>query len=80
MIKLLSAHGAVEHVFPEPPADGDPYALAIVIAIALVFTVWILIRNKKMKAAPAEEPAAEEKKADDDDDGFDIIMDFFKNK
>ena len=60
MIKLLSAHGAVEHVFPEPPADGDPYALAIVIAIALVFTVWILIRNKKMKAAPAEEPAAVE--------------------
>ena len=37
------------------PLKGDPYALAILIAMALVFTVWVLIRNKKKKAVTTEE-------------------------
>ena len=37
------------------PLKGDPYALAILIAMVLVFTVWVLIRNKKKKTAAAEE-------------------------
>ena len=63
MLKFLSAHGASEVVFPEPPADGDPIALAIVLAVIAVFTVWIIISKKKKAAveldtvpAPADNP------------------------
>ena len=51
------------------PLKGDPYALAILIAMVLVFTVWVLIRNKKKKTAaveeilPVETPKAELPKA-----------------
>ena len=67
MVKLLSAHGAVEHVFPEPPADGDPIALAIVLACVAIFVVWIIVSKKKKtsdvaevieEVAPAEAPKA----------------------
>lgn len=36
---------------------GDPYALALVIAIAVIFTVWYFIRKAKNKKAAAEAPA-----------------------
>ena len=50
---------------------GDPYALLLVILLAVVFTVWILIRNAKQKKAartaaeivPAEIPATDIPKA-----------------
>ena len=50
---------------------GDPYALLLVVLLAIAFTVWILIRNAKQKKAakqavspaPAEKPATEIPKA-----------------
>lgn len=50
---------------------GDPYALLLVILIAVVFAVWVLIRSAKRKKAakivpvpaPAERPATEIPKA-----------------
>ncbi len=36
---------------------GDPYALLLVIAIAVVFAVWYFIRKAKSKKAAAEAPA-----------------------
>ena len=63
MLRFLSAHGASGVVFPEPPADGDPIALAIVLAVIAVFAVWVIIDKKKKAAAvapavpaPAEKP------------------------
>ena len=51
--------------------QGDPYALLLVIILAVVFTIWILIRNAKQKKAanmecnpiPAEKSATEVPKA-----------------
>ena len=54
MVKLLSAHGAVEHVFPEPPADGDPIALAIVLVCVAAFVLWIIVSKKKKTSVAAE--------------------------
>ena len=54
MLKFLSAHEAVEHVFPEPPADGDPIALAIVLVCAAIFVVWIILSKKKKASVTAE--------------------------
>ena len=57
MLRLLTAHQ-----FPEPPADGDPIALAIVAAVLLAFTVWVVISKKKKAAvAPAAEAVPTEK-------------------
>ena len=61
MMQLLTAQ----------PLQGDPYALLLVIVLAIVFTVWVLIRNAKLKkaanmaisAAPAEKPVTEVPKA-----------------
>ena len=49
------------HQFPEPPADGDPIALAIVAAVLLAFTVWVVISKKKKSAVPAAEAVPAEK-------------------
>ena len=53
------------------PPKGDPYALLLVVLLAVVFAVWILIRNAKQKKAakleaspvPAEKPVTEIPKA-----------------
>ena len=59
MLKFLSAHEAVEHVFPEPPADGDPIALAIVLACVAIFVVWIIVSKKKKNSAVVAEVTEE---------------------
>ena len=33
------------------PLKGDPYALLLVVVLAVVFVVWLLIRNAKQKKA-----------------------------
>ena len=61
MMQLLTAQ----------PLQGDPYALLLVIVLAIVFTVWVLIRNAKQKKAAnmaissalAEKPVTEVPKA-----------------
>ena len=61
MMQLLTAQ----------PLKGDPYALLLVIVLAIVFTVWVLVRNAKLKkaanmaisSAPAEKPVTEVPKA-----------------
>ena len=50
------------HLLTAQTPKGDPYALLLVIVLAVVFTVWILIRNAKLKkaaASPAVETAPE---------------------
>ncbi len=50
------------HLLTAQTPKGDPYALLLVIVLAVVFTVWILIRNAKLKkaaASPAVEAAPE---------------------
>ena len=55
----------------DQPPKGDPYALLLVILLAIVFVVWILIRNAKQKKAakievspvPTQKPATEVPKA-----------------
>ena len=51
---------------------GDPFALLLVVLIAIVFLIWVLIRNAKAKkaaavniseAAPKEKPVTEIPKA-----------------
>lgn len=45
------------HAVQDVPADGDPVALAIVVAVMLTFSLWALIRRKKKKiktTAPAK--------------------------
>ena len=51
MLNMLFSHGATDVVFPEPPADGDWVALAIVVAVLAAFTVWILIQKHHKKKA-----------------------------
>ena len=49
-------HGTIPDTIP----SGDPIALAIVLGVLAIFTVWILIRNSKKKkvvAAPEPVPA-----------------------
>ena len=52
MLRYLTAHQ-----FPEPAADGDPLALAIVVAVLLAFTVWVLVSKKKKATAVVAETA-----------------------
>ena len=55
MLNFLS-HGATTVQFPEPPADGDVIALAIVLVVLAAFAVWVLINKFKKpveEAAPA---------------------------
>ena len=60
MLHLLLSHSATDVVFPEPPADGDWIALAIVAAVLIAFTIWVLIdkRNKKKALKAIEEAPA----------------------
>ena len=51
MFRVLSAHGATDVKFPEPPADGDWIALAIVLAVLAVFAVWVIVDKSKKKKA-----------------------------
>ena len=53
MFHVLSAHGATDVKFPEPPADGDWIALAIVLAVLAVFAVWVIVDKSKKKKAVA---------------------------
>ena len=39
------------HAVQDIPADGDPIALAIVLAVLLAFTVWVLVDKKRKNAA-----------------------------
>ena len=39
------------HAVQDIPADGDPIALAIVLAALLAFTVWVLVDKKRKNAA-----------------------------
>ena len=59
MLQFLS------HAKQDIPADGDPIALAIVLAVLLAFAVWVFIdkRKKKNAAAVAAAPAPAEKPA-----------------
>ena len=59
MFNILLNHSNPEVIFPEPPADGDWIALAIVVAALLVFTIWVLIdkRHKKKALTTPEDPA-----------------------
>ena len=56
MFNMLLNHSNMEVTFPEPPADGDWIALAIVVAVLAVFTVWVVIDKRKKKKALREEP------------------------
>ena len=70
MLNLFLSHGATDVKFPEPAADGDWIALAIVLGCIALFALYILIRNAKAKkaetavvvqeSAPAETAAAPE--------------------
>ena len=58
MLEILAAHATSGVTFPEPEADGDIFALLIVLAVFAAFTVWIIIskiRQNKAAAACAEE-------------------------
>ena len=50
------------HAVQDIPADGDPIALAIVLAVLLIFTVWVLVDKKRKKnaVAPTTVEAVEE--------------------
>ena len=52
MLYFLSAHGVSDRKFPEPPADGDPIALLIVVVVLAAFAIYTVI-NKRMKAKAA---------------------------
>ena len=54
MLQFLS------HVQKDIPADGDPIALAIVLAVLAAFTVWVVVNKKKKKAAQLEEAPIQE--------------------
>ena len=54
MLQLLS------HVQKDIPADGDPIALAIVLAVLAVFAVWGVVNKKKKKAVQPEEAPVQE--------------------
>ena len=41
------------HAVQDIPADGDPIALAIVLAVLCVFAIWVMVNKKQKKAAPA---------------------------
>ena len=59
MFRILSAHGATDVKFPEPAADGDWIALAIVLAVLAVFAVWVIVdKNKKKNAIASVETDA----------------------
>ena len=46
---------SASHIQPNIPADGDPIALAIVIAVLAAFALWVVInKHRKKKAAQAE--------------------------
>ena len=57
MLQFLS------HVQKDIPADGDPIALAIVLAVLAAFTVWVVVNKKKKKAAQLEEAPVQENRA-----------------
>ena len=59
MFKFLAAHETVEHVFPEPPADGDPIALAIVLVFFAIFIIWVIARKNKSAAPEVVEEIVE---------------------
>ena len=46
------------HAVQDIPADGDPIALAIVLGVLLVFSVWVTVDKKKKRAQ--KEVSAEE--------------------
>ena len=50
------------HAVQDIPADGDPIALAIVLAVLLIFTIWVLVDKKRKKNAvvPTTVEAVEE--------------------
>ena len=54
MFKFLSAHATSDVTFPTPEADGDPIALAIVLACVAIFVVWIIVSKKKKTSDAAE--------------------------
>ncbi len=53
MFHILYSHGATDVKFPEPAADGDWIALAIVLGCIALFAIYILIRNANAKKAEA---------------------------
>ena len=57
MLNIMYSHGATEVTFPEPAADGDIFALLIVLAVLVAFTVWVLIRNRQKPVVEASEDA-----------------------
>ena len=59
MLYFLSAHGVSDIKFPEPPADGDPIALLIVVVVLAAFAIFTMI-NKRKKANAAAADAGEE--------------------
>jgi hypothetical protein len=54
MLNLLS------HVQKDIPADGDPIALAIVLAVLAAFAVWVIVSKRSKKAAVQEEAPVQE--------------------
>ena len=54
MLQFLS------HVQQDIPVDGDPIALAIVLAVLAAFAIWVAINKKKKAAAQPEEVPAQE--------------------
>ena len=42
------------HAVQDIPADGDPIALAIVLAVLLIFAVWVWVQKRKKNAAAPE--------------------------
>ena len=55
MLNILYSHGATDVKFPEPQADGDIFALLIVLVVIAAFTVWVIISKRKKNAPVAEE-------------------------
>ena len=58
MFEILASHAAPTVKFPEPAADGDIFALLIVLAVFAAFAVWIVIskiRQKKSAKSIQEE-------------------------
>ena len=47
------------HIQPDIPADGDPIALAIVLALLVVFVIWLVIDKRRKKKAAAAAPVEE---------------------
>ena len=50
----------LSHVQKDIPADGDPIALAIVLAVLAAFAVWVVINKRRKTAAVQEETPAQE--------------------